>query len=224
MPRRFTTSDKWDDEWYRSLIPAYKCAWEFLITKCDMSGVWKPDFSLLSFYIGEKVTTDLLTSLNNNKERINLLKNGYWQIVDFINFQQNGKYNPRNRAHIGILRCIKNHITNGYIIDKRFIDTSLDTSLDTSSISISISNSISKSKNTKSIPKKIKYLDCVYLSDVEYAKLLAQFGEDGVKERIDNLNMGIMSKGYKYKSHYHTILSWERKNEPKREPTRKFAN
>jgi len=56
------------------------------------------------------------------------------------------------------------------------------------------------------------YGEFVLLTDDEYRKLVSQFGEEGTKERIEALNIGIGSKGYKYKSHYHTILSWERKD------------
>ena len=66
-------------------------------------------------------------------------------------------------------------------------------------------------KNNKN-DKKL-YMECVYLSDEEYEKLLSQYKEAGTKQRIENLNLYIMSKGKKYKSHYHTILSWERKND-----------
>jgi hypothetical protein len=70
------------------------------------------------------------------------------------------------------------------------------------------------------IEKKLKkerkniYSDFVLLTDDEYQKLLSQFGEEGTKDRIEALNAGIGSKGYKYKSHYHTILSWERNTKP----------
>jgi hypothetical protein len=59
--------------------------------------------------------------------------------------------------------------------------------------------------------EKQKYLDFVFLADDEYNKLVNQFGEQGTKDRIAVLNEGIGSKGYKYTSHYFTILSWERK-------------
>lgn len=60
---------------------------------------------------------------------------------------------------------------------------------------------------------KDKYLSSVFLSKEEYSKLIDRFGQEGTEKRIYNLNNGICSKGYKYKSHYHTILSWESKNE-----------
>jgi len=52
----------------------------------------------------------------------------------------------------------------------------------------------------------------VNIADTEFEKLLARFGEIGVKDRIENLSRYIASKGKKYKSHYATILSWENKN------------
>ena len=52
----------------------------------------------------------------------------------------------------------------------------------------------------------------VFLTEEEFRKLTERFGESGRDERIESLSLGIASKGYKYKSHYATILSWERKN------------
>jgi hypothetical protein len=65
-------------------------------------------------------------------------------------------------------------------------------------------------------------MDFVFLSDEEHKKLIEKFGEPLTSSLIEDLNIGIGSKGYKYKSHYHTILSWQRKNEkekPQKENT-----
>jgi hypothetical protein len=53
----------------------------------------------------------------------------------------------------------------------------------------------------------------VSLSEEELQKLKDQFG-DRHAELIENLSSYIASKGKKYKSHYATILTWERKNNP----------
>ena len=72
----------------------------------------------------------------------------------------------------------------------------------------------SKVKESKGMPtSKTLYLDSVLLSQGEFLKLEKQYGKEGAAARIEELNLGIMSKGYKYKSHYHTILSWERRKE-----------
>ena len=49
------------------------------------------------------------------------------------------------------------------------------------------------------------------LSEKELENLKTQFPEI-YNEKIEALSEGIASKGYKYKSHYATILSWDRKN------------
>ncbi len=60
---------------------------------------------------------------------------------------------------------------------------------------------------------KQRFLDFVFLTKTEHEKLIRKFGLSGTAKRIEELNNGIGSKGYKYKSHYFTILSWERKHQ-----------
>ena len=69
-----------------------------------------------------------------------------------------------------------------------------------------------KESKVKDIKEKKKYVDVVLLTEDEYKKLIDKFGEDIAKDKIEELNNSIMSKGYKYKSHYYTILCWDRKN------------
>ena len=78
-----------------------------------------------------------------------------------------------------------------------------------------INNSINNKKEGGSRgkeEKKNKYMEVVFLTKKEYQKLIDRFGEDIAKDKIEELNNSIMSKGYKYKSHYHTILCWDRKS------------
>ncbi len=51
----------------------------------------------------------------------------------------------------------------------------------------------------------------VKLTEEEYNKLVEKLGENNTKVMIEELSTGIASKGYKYKSHYATILSWSRR-------------
>ena len=50
----------------------------------------------------------------------------------------------------------------------------------------------------------------VRLSAGEMDRLCQRFGEEGAMQRIDSLDGYIASRGDKYKSHYATILNWER--------------
>jgi len=56
----------------------------------------------------------------------------------------------------------------------------------------------------------------VKLSLAEYLAICKRFGDELAHEKIDTLSEYIGSKGDKYKSHYATILSWDRKDNPKR--------
>jgi hypothetical protein len=75
-----------------------------------------------------------------------------------------------------------------------------------------------KKKGKKPAPpleEKRLFLDFVLLSEMQYGELVAKFGEDGALARIKNLNDYGHQKPKKFKeyaSHYHTILTWERKN------------
>jgi len=77
----------------------------------------------------------------------------------------------------------------------------------TSSKSSVVKSSVEKNREEKNI-----YIEFVKLAENEHTKLTEKFGSEGTEQRIAALNDYIGSTGRKYKSHYHTILSWERKN------------
>jgi hypothetical protein len=79
----------------------------------------------------------------------------------------------------------------------------------------------SQNEGKEKKPEKKKYLDSVMLADDEYRKLVEKFGKKGADDRIEELDLGIGTHGYKYLSHYKAILSWERKNTDK--PAEKSA-
>ncbi len=72
-----------------------------------------------------------------------------------------------------------------------------------------------KQNNKKEIVKK-KYgeFQNVHLTDEEYKKLQDKLNSK-TDELIEKLSSGIESKGYKYKSHYATILVWNRRDNAK---------
>jgi len=58
--------------------------------------------------------------------------------------------------------------------------------------------------------KKNLFAGAVHLTKEEHQKLVDKFGQVGADDRIEKLSLYIQSKGDKYKSHYATILNWER--------------
>ena len=67
---------------------------------------------------------------------------------------------------------------------------------------------------------KIEFKQSVFLKKEEYQKLVDLFGKEGTDKRLIKLSLYILSKGVKYKSHYHTILNWERSDEEKRQQSK----
>lgn len=61
----------------------------------------------------------------------------------------------------------------------------------------------------------------VLLTDDEFQKIVDAFPHDW-NDRINNLSWYIASKGDKYKSHYATILSWARKDGPKKQTQQSY--
>lgn len=68
-----------------------------------------------------------------------------------------------------------------------------------------------KEGNKEYTSEKKQFLDVVFLSENEHETLIAKYGRDPTERAIEILNNAIMSKGYKYKSHYHTIIGWPMK-------------
>lgn len=70
-----------------------------------------------------------------------------------------------------------------------------------------------KVKETKEDKKKYGEFQNVLLTDIEYTKLKERFNSN-LPGMIETLSAGIESKGYKYKSHYATIINWARRTPP----------
>ncbi|MHC4397933.1 MAG: hypothetical protein ACYS1A_20005, partial [Planctomycetota bacterium] len=77
-----------------------------------------------------------------------------------------------------------------------------------------------KEKEKESKKEKVSHLDFVFLTKEEHSKLVEKFGESRTADLIEKLNSGIGSKGYKYKSHYFTILNWARRDDKENPPSR----
>lgn len=103
MAKRFTDTLIWEKEWFMKLSPKHKCLIRYLFDRCDSSGVWEPNWTLASIYIGEKCDNSDLLVLNDHIEK---LPNGKILISDFISFQY-GKLSEKCAAHIPIFKAIE---------------------------------------------------------------------------------------------------------------------
>lgn len=71
---------------------------------------------------------------------------------------------------------------------------------------------VEESRVDKSREEKSIYSEFVQLTKQEHSKLIERFGEEITGAYIQRLNNYIGSKGKRYKSHYHTILTWADKD------------
>ena len=115
MSKRFTSTLKWRDTWFRKLSSKLKCLWFYILDECDNSGVWKSDFEMASFCIGEQLTEmEALEAFNAGKIRVQQLTEGYWHVKDFVSFQY-GKLSEKSIPHKSVLTLINHHeSTKGY--------------------------------------------------------------------------------------------------------------
>jgi hypothetical protein len=113
MAKRLTDTEIWEQDWYIDLPGKYKLTWNFIKDKCDDCGVWRPNKSLLQRIIGEPVNLEeFLTFINiDGKERIRVLQNGRWFLVEYFFFQYGDKFNPKSPVHRGALkRLLQNNL------------------------------------------------------------------------------------------------------------------
>ena len=102
MAKRFTSTEKWSDPWYRKLSPKHKCLWDWLFTQCDIAGTINPDYELASFQIGIKIDED---DLKYFSRQIKKLSCGRLFLIKFIEFQY-GELTFECRAHRPVLKLI----------------------------------------------------------------------------------------------------------------------
>lgn len=82
--KRFTSTEKWDKDWFCSLSLRSKCFWFYLVDKCDAAGVWEPNYRLASFQIGEAVAERDLSVFG---DRVRALPCGKVWLTGFVEFQ-----------------------------------------------------------------------------------------------------------------------------------------
>lgn len=104
MTIRFSETDKWRCRWFRSLLPDSKLLYLLTYDNCDVAGFMELDEEEIQFRSGltprriQGAIEGLTSILETNGQFI-------W-IPDFIIQQKNWPLNPKNNAHIGILRLL----------------------------------------------------------------------------------------------------------------------
>lgn len=214
--KRFTDTEKWDDIWFQDLPSKYQKFWIYICDKCDCAGIWKVNKPLAEFQLKQKIDLEeALQFFNNGKQRIKKLTENKWFITGFITFQVTtlrrlDKAGNINRVHSPIYASLE---ANG--LDPSLYEMEGNRGSTEALESLLTRQEQDKEKDNKALEKKkdtekekhgIEGL--VLLTRSECVKLYTQLGERKTAEYIQKLENYIGSKGKRYKSHYHTILSW----------------
>jgi len=113
MAKRFHDTEIWEEDWFIALPRDYRDLWLYAKDKCDHAGVWRPNTATFNKLYDLKVNIKKALELfNNGKERIKVLTNGRWLIIDFIFFQYGNHLNPNNRVHLSIMRVLEQNGVN----------------------------------------------------------------------------------------------------------------
>jgi len=97
MPKRFVDTDIWEKEWFMSCTPTEKCLVKYVRDKCDLAGIWKPNFTLATYVIGSKVDEEMLLNIDNGNQFERLL-DGKILCIDFVKFQYGTELNPQGKG------------------------------------------------------------------------------------------------------------------------------
>lgn len=219
MPKRFTDTEIWKEDWFIALSKNHKLLWGFVKDNCDHAGIWRPNSTTFDRLVGAKVNLDeFLAAVNADKERIRVLEGGRWYLSGFVEFQYGGRLNPKNHMHQSVITILQ-----GAGIDVlSYLSPQTDLNLTPSSgqvvpIQGAKDKDLDKDKDTvqdKSKEKKHPFkCEFVEISQEQYDRLLAR-KELGTIEavkwcclKLDGY-LGQPKNRKKYTSHYHAILSW----------------
>lgn len=104
MAKRFVDTELWDKEWFMDLSMLGKNLVQLVRSKCDIAGIWSPNWRMVNMYLGEKVTEDFLLNIDGSRQ-FKKLKNGKIFCIDFVKFQYGelSEKSPVHRKILGIL-------------------------------------------------------------------------------------------------------------------------
>lgn len=202
MSKRFTDTNKWDQAWFRKLKPKMKCAWAYLVDRCDHAGVLEVDLETMSFMVGEAISLEEIHVAFSNQ--IEFLSDEKLIIRAFIEFQY-GELNPENRVHKSVLSRLEKVGPNKALTSplKRAKDKDKDKDKD-----------LDKEKDKESIGKKIEkiYSDLYPLKKGKTKGVEKLSKEIKTDEDLENLKLAIANYSKtindpKYIKHFSTFAT-----------------
>lgn len=108
MAKRFTSTDIWEEDWFLEMPSDYQLFWFYMLSKCDHAGFFKVNVKTFNLIKECKISgTKAVEYFNSGKDRVREVKDGFWFIEDFIQFQYGHYLNQNNRLHFSILERLE---------------------------------------------------------------------------------------------------------------------
>jgi hypothetical protein len=109
MPKRFTDTDKWRDEWYGSLSNDNRIIWQYLLDNCTNAGIFKKDWRLLRFQCNTIITEEDFKKVFEGRV---IDCGNFFFLPKFLKFQNKKGLNSNKPAIVSIREeIIQNNLT-----------------------------------------------------------------------------------------------------------------
>jgi hypothetical protein len=195
MGKRFFDTNTWSKPWFRTLTPADKAAWFYILTNCDLVGVWDADKKLADFCIGEEVDWNLFQAITNGN--IEVMENGKWWLVDFCRYQ----YGMIKSESLSKVQNAIHSLLLYHGLWEKYLHTVSGTVQDKEK-----EKELDKEKDKEK--EKDSYAEGVRMTKAEHSALVAHYGEPVVRLAIDKVAAQQIKTGKAYKSPRGAILQW----------------
>ncbi len=113
MPKRFSATELWKEDWFLEMPSEYKLFWFYMLSTCDHSGFYRVNLKTFCAINNCRILPKkALDFFNVGKDRVREVRDGFWFIEDFINFQYGSTLNKKNRLHLSIIDLLTKHNIN----------------------------------------------------------------------------------------------------------------
>lgn len=105
MAKRFTDTEKWNDDWYISLSNDYRIIWQWLLDNCNHAGICKRSIRLLNLMCNTNISEKEL--IDHMGGRV-ITKENNWFIPKFLKFQYANLHSER-KVIISVVKELEKH-------------------------------------------------------------------------------------------------------------------
>lgn len=103
--KKLTDTDRYSAEWYQTLPPEMKCAYDYIWAHCDHAGVWVENRGLADHIIGKKVDWEEFAT--RTAEHVICFQKK-WILIGYVEAQF-GQLNPESRVHKAVITSLRKH-------------------------------------------------------------------------------------------------------------------